>query len=46
MFLGSLVMDEASIMNLLTTAPPMAASRVEESSAIAIEDDTKRPKIR
>ncbi|HAW77311.1 MAG TPA: hypothetical protein DCW74_16440 [Alteromonas australica] len=25
MFLGSLVMDEASIMNLLTTAPPMAA---------------------
>lgn len=25
MFLGSLIMDEASIMNLLTTAPPMAA---------------------
>ena len=25
MFLGGLVMDEASIMNLLTTAPPMAA---------------------
>ena len=25
MFFGSLIMDEASIMNLLTTAPPMAA---------------------